>query len=172
MGKPPETKLSPAIAADLCIRAGSKAYLSGTISNIGNEYVIGVSAVNCQTGDSLAQEQVTASGKDNVLKALGGVSTTLREKLGESLKTVNKLDTPIDQATTPSLEALQSFSLGRKMMQGKGDYAAAMPLLQHAIQLDPNFAMAYAMLGTTYHNSARRSWRHKTPGRHTNYEGE
>ncbi len=152
MGKPPETKLSPAIAADLCIRAGSKAYLSGTISSIGSEYVIGVSAVNCQTGDSLAQEQVTASGKDNVLKALGGVSTTLREKLGESLKTVKKLDTPIDQATTPSLEALQSFSLGRKMMQGKGDYAAAMPLLQHAIQLDPNFAMAYAMLGTTCHN--------------------
>src|SRR5208283_2345287 len=88
MGKPQETKLSPAIAADLCIRAGSKAYLSGTISSIGSEYVIGVSAVNCQTGDSLAQEQVTASGKDNVLKALGGVSTTLREKLGESLKTV------------------------------------------------------------------------------------
>src|SRR5271157_4649687 len=110
MGKPQETKLSPAIAADLCIRAGSKAYLSGTISSIGSEYVIGVSAVNCQTGDSLAQEQVTASGKDNVLKALGGVSTTLREKLGESLKTVKKLDTPIDQVTSPSLEALQAFS--------------------------------------------------------------
>lgn len=152
MGKPLETKLSPAIAADLCMRAGSKAYLSGTISNIGSEYVIGVSAVNCQTGDSLAQEQVTASGKDNVLKALGGVSTTLREKLGESLKTVKKLDTPIEQATTPSLEALQAFSLGRKMMQGKGDYEGAMPLFQHAIQLDPNFAMAHAMLGTSYHN--------------------
>jgi serine/threonine protein kinase/tetratricopeptide (TPR) repeat protein len=152
MGKPLETKLSPAIAADLCMRAGSKAYLSGTISNIGSEYVIGVSAVNCQTGDSLAQEQVTASGKDNVLKALGGVSTTLREKLGESLKTVKNLDTPIEQATTPSLEALQAFSLGRKMMQGKGDYEGAMPLFQHAIQLDPNFAMAHAMLGTSYHN--------------------
>jgi serine/threonine protein kinase/tetratricopeptide (TPR) repeat protein len=152
MGKPPETKLVPAIAADLCMRAGSKAYLSGTISSIGSEYVIGVSAVNCQTGDSLAQEQVTASGKDNVLKALGGVSTTLREKLGESLKTVKKLDTPIERVTSPSLEALQAFSLGRKMMQGKGDYAGAMPLFQHAIQLDPNFAMAQAMLGTSYHN--------------------
>ena len=152
MGKSPEAKLSPAVAAELCTRAGSRAYLSGTISNIGSEYVIGVNAVDCRTGDSLAQEQVTASGKDNVLKALGGVSTTLREKLGESLKTVRKLDTPIEQATTPSLEALQSYSLGRKMLQGKGDYAAAVPLLQHAIQLDPNFAMAYAMLGTTYRN--------------------
>ncbi len=152
MGKPADTKLSPAIAADLCTRAGSTAYLSGTISNIGSEYVIGVSAVNCQTGDSLAQEQVTASGKENVLKALGTASTALRAKLGESLKTVRKLDTPIEQATTPSLEALQAFSLGRKMMQGKGDYAGAMPQFQHAIQLDPNFAMAHAMLGTSYHN--------------------
>ncbi|HEX8871616.1 MAG TPA: tetratricopeptide repeat protein, partial [Candidatus Acidoferrum sp.] len=152
MGKPTDTKLSPAIAADLCMRAGSKAYLTGTIAGIGNDYVIGVSAVNCQTGDLLAQEQVTASGKENVLKSLGVASTTLRAKLGESLKTVRKLDTPIEQATTPSLEALQSFSLGRKMMQGKGDYTAAVPLFQHAIQLDPNFAMAYAMLGTTYHN--------------------
>jgi serine/threonine protein kinase/tetratricopeptide (TPR) repeat protein len=152
MGKPLETKLAPEIAADLCMRTGSKAYLSGTISNIGSDYVIGVSAVNCQTGDSLAQEQVTASGKDNVLKALGGASTTLREKLGESLKTVKKLDTPIDRVTSPSLEALQAFSLGRKMMQGKGDYAGAMPQFQHAIQLDPNFAMAHAMLGTSYHN--------------------
>jgi serine/threonine protein kinase/Tfp pilus assembly protein PilF len=157
MGKPADTKLSPAIAADLCLRAGSKAYLSGTISNIGSDYVIGVSAVNCQSGDSLAQEQVTASGKENVLKALGAASTTLREKLGESLKTVHKLDTPIEQATTPSLEALQSFTLGRKMMQGKGDYTAAVPLLKHAIQLDPNFAMAHAMLGTTYHNLGEKN---------------
>jgi eukaryotic-like serine/threonine-protein kinase len=157
MGKPTDTKLSPAIAADLCLRAGSKAYLSGTISNIGNEYVIGVSAVNCQTGDSLAQEQVTASGKENVLKALGAESTTLREKLGESLKTVRKLDTPIEQVTTPSLEALQSFTLGRQMMQGKGDYTNAVPLLKHAIQTDPNFAMAYAMLGTTYHNLGEKN---------------
>ncbi len=157
MGKPADTKLSPAIAADLCMRVGSKAYLSGTISNIGSDYVIGVSAVNCQSGDSLAQEQVTASGKENVLKSLGAVSTTLREKLGESLKTVRKLDTPIEQATTPSLEALQSFTLGRKMMQGRGDYTAAVPLLQHAIQLDPNFAMAYALLGTTYHNLGEKN---------------
>jgi tetratricopeptide (TPR) repeat protein len=152
MGRPLDTKLSPAIIGDLCQRAGSKAYLSGSISNLGTAYVIGVNAVNCQTGDYLAQEQVTANGKENVLKALGEVSTKLREKLGESLKTVQKLDTPIEQATTPSLEALQAYSLGRMTMQGKGDYVGAVPLLKRSIDLDPKFAMAYAMLGTAYHN--------------------
>ena len=152
MGQPPDTKLSPKIIGDLCQRAGSKAYLSGSISNLGSTYVIGVNAVNCQTGDYLAQEQVTANGKENVLKALGEASTKLREKLGESLKTVQKLDTPIEQATTPSLEALQAYSLGRNTMQGKGDYVGAVPLLKRSIELDPKFAMAYAMLGTSYHN--------------------
>jgi serine/threonine protein kinase/tetratricopeptide (TPR) repeat protein len=152
MGRSPDAKLSSAIIGDLCQRAGSKAYLSGSISNLGTQYVIGVNAVNCQTGDYLAQEQVTANGKENVLKALGEASTKLREKLGESLKTVQKLDTPIEQATTPSLEALQAYSMGRQTMQGKGDYTAAIPLLKHSIELDPKFAMAYAMLGTSYHN--------------------
>jgi eukaryotic-like serine/threonine-protein kinase len=152
MGKPPDAKLSPAVIADVCQRAGSKAYLTGSISNLGSQYVIGVNAVNCQTGDYLAQEQVTANGKENILKALGEASTKLREKLGESLKTVQKLDTPIEQATTPSLEALQAYSLGRMTMQGKGDYTGAVPLLRRSIELDPKFAMAYAMLGTAYHN--------------------
>jgi len=152
MGRSADTKLSPAIIGDLCQRAGSKAYLNGSISNLGSQYVIGVNGVNCQTGDYLAQEQVTANGKENVLKALGEASTKLREKLGESLKTVQKLDTPIEQATTPSLEALQAYSMGRQTMQGKGDYTAAIPLLKHSIELDPKFAMAYAMLGTSYHN--------------------
>jgi serine/threonine protein kinase len=152
MGKPTDTKLSPAIASDVCQRSGSKAYLSGTISSIGSQYVIGVSAVNCQTGDYLAQEQITANGKEKVLKSLGEASTQLREKLGESLKTVEKLDTPIEQATTPSLEALQAYTLARKTLQNKSDYTAAVPLFEHAIQLDPNFAMAYAILGTTHHN--------------------
>ena len=157
MGKPVDSKLSPAIAGDVCQRSGSKAYLSGSISNIGNQYVIGVNAVNCQSGDSLAQEQVTANGKENVLKALGEASTKLREKLGESLKTVQKLDTPIEQATTPSLEALQAYSLGRKTMQGKGDYSAAVPLFKRSIELDPKFAMAYATLGTAYHNLGEKN---------------
>jgi serine/threonine protein kinase/tetratricopeptide (TPR) repeat protein len=157
MGLPPDGKLSPTIAGDLCQRTGSKAYLSGTITTIGSQYVIGVSALNCRTGDYLAQEQVTANGKENVLKALGEASTKLREKLGESLKTVQKLDTPIEQATTPSLEALQAYSLGRKTMQGKADYTAAVPLFERSIQLDPNFAMAYATLGTTYHNLGEKT---------------
>ena len=156
MGQPSDAKLTPAIIANVCQRVASKAYLSGSISALGTAYVIGVNAVNCQTGDSLAQEQVTASGKENVLKALGEAATSLREKLGESLKTVEKLDTPIEQATTPSLEALQAYSLGRKTMQA-GDYTGALPLLKHSIELDPKFAMAHAMLGTSYHNLGEKT---------------
>ena len=152
MGKPADSKLSPAIAGDLCQRAGSKAYLSGSITSMGSQYVIGINAVNCQTGDYLAQEQVTANGKENVLKVLSEASTKLREKLGESLKSIQRLDAPIEQVTTPSLEALQAYSLGRKTLIGKADYNAALPLLERSIQLDPKFAMAYATLGTAYHN--------------------
>jgi eukaryotic-like serine/threonine-protein kinase len=152
MGKPPDAKLMPEVARDLCTRTGSKVYLTGTISSLGSAYVLGINAVNCQTGDSLAQEQVTADSKEHVLTALGEASTKLREKLGESLKSVQKLATPIEQATTPSLEALQAFSLGRRTMMEQGNYAAAVPQFQRAIQLDPNLAMGYASLGTTYNN--------------------
>jgi eukaryotic-like serine/threonine-protein kinase len=157
MGRPPEGKMSAAVAGDLCQRVGSKAYLTGSIASIGSQYVIGVNAVNCKTGEYLAQLQSTANGKENVLKVLGEVSTQLREKLGESLKTVQKLDTPIEQATTPSLEALQAYGLGRQTMQVKGDFTAAAPLFKHAIELDPKFAMAYAMLGTDYHNLGEKT---------------
>ena len=152
MGKPADAKLTPQIARDLCTRTGSKAYLTGTISSLGSAYVLGLNAVNCQTGDSLAQEQVTADSKEHVLNALGEASTKLREKLGESLKSVQKLATPIEQATTPSLDALQAFTLARRTMTEQGNYAAAVPQFQHAIQLDPNLAMAYASLGTAYNN--------------------
>jgi eukaryotic-like serine/threonine-protein kinase len=152
MGRPADAKLTPEIARDLCQRLGSKAYLNGTISNLGSQYVIGTNAVNCQTGDYLAQEQVTADGKEHVLKALGEAATKLRERLGESLRTIQKLDTPIEQASTPSLEALQAYTLGRKTMLGKGDNMASVPFFRHAIRLDPNFAMAYGALGTAYHN--------------------
>ena len=157
MGISPETKWSPAVVGDLCQRLESKAYLSGTISSIGSQYVIGVSAVNCRTGDSVAQQQVTANGKEAVLSALDKASIKLREQLGESLKTIQRLDTPIEQATTPSLEALQAYSLGRRNMLGKADYTAAIPLFERSIQLDPNFAMAYATLGTTYHNLGEKT---------------
>jgi eukaryotic-like serine/threonine-protein kinase len=157
MGQPMDSKLSPSLIGEICQRAGSKAYVSGSISNLGNQYVIGVNAVNCQSGDYLAREQVTADGKENVLKALGEASTKLREKLGESLKTVQKLDTPIEDATTSSLEALQAYSLGRTTMQVKGDYPGAVPLLERSIALDPKFAMARAMLGTVYHNIGEKN---------------
>src|ERR1700722_546785 len=157
MGVPADSKLTSKMAGDLCQRLGSKVYLGGSISNIGNQYVVGVNAVNCQTGDSVAQEQVTANGKEAVLGALGTASTKLREQLGESLKTIHELDTPIEQATTPSLEALQAYSMGRRNLVAKADYTAAVPLLERSIQLDPNFAMAYGILGTTYHNMGEKT---------------
>jgi tetratricopeptide (TPR) repeat protein len=113
--------------------------------------VIGVDAVNCQTGDSLAQEQVTATSKEQVLKALGESTTKLRQRLGESLASIQRFDAPIGDETTPSLEALKFLSLGRKAQQEKGS-DAAIPYFKHAIELDPNFAAAYAALGTTYFN--------------------
>jgi serine/threonine protein kinase/tetratricopeptide (TPR) repeat protein len=152
MGRPEDQKLTPEIARELCERTGSKAYLSGTISSLGTQYVLGINAVNCQTGDKLAQEQATADSKEHVLAALGEAATKLRGRLGESLKSVHKLATPIEQATTPSLEALQAYSMGRSTMIAQGNFTAAVPLFQRAIRLDPNLAMAYASLGTTYHN--------------------
>ncbi|MFI5056548.1 MAG: protein kinase [Candidatus Acidiferrales bacterium] len=157
MGRPADTKLTPEIARDLCQRAGSKAYLSGTISSLGSQYVIGINAVHCQTGDTLVHEQATANSKEQVLSALSEAATKLRGKLGESLKTVQNLDTPIEQATTPSLEALEAYSLGQKTVLGQGDYNAAVPLFLRAISLDPRFAMAYASLGTTYHNLGEKN---------------
>lgn len=157
MGQPPDGKLTPEIARDLCRRTASKAYLSGTIANLGSQYVIGINAVNCQTGDSLAQQQVTADSKEHVLKALDEATTKLRERLGESLKTIQKLDTPIEEATTPSLEALQAYSLGRNTMMGKGDFSAAVPLFERATRIDAKFAMAYGLLGTCYANLGEKN---------------
>ena len=151
MGQAPDAKLTPEIARELCQRAEGAAVLDGSIAGLGSQYVLGLKAVNCRTGDSLAQVQETADGKERVLKALGDAAAKLRAKLGEALSTVQKLDTPIEQATTPSLEALQAFSLGRKAMW-KTDYDAAVPSFQRAIGLDPKFAMAYAQLGQAYMN--------------------
>ena len=151
MAKPPGTKLTPDVARDLCERAGAKAYVSGAIARLGSQYVIGLDAVNCKTGDALAQEQVTADNKEHVIRALGTAATKLRGKLGESLSTVEKFDTPMDQVTTPSLEALKALSEGRKILQEQGS-AAAIPFFNRAIELDPNFAAAYAALGISYSN--------------------
>jgi eukaryotic-like serine/threonine-protein kinase len=152
MGQPTDTKLTPEIAGDLCQRTGSKAVLTGSIAQIGTQYSLIVNAVNCSNGENLASTEAQASDKNHVLDALGQVATDMRAKLGESLSTVQKLDTPLEQATTPSLEALQSYSLGWKTMLGNADFAAAAPLFQRAILVEPNFAMAYASLGTNYYN--------------------
>jgi tetratricopeptide (TPR) repeat protein/predicted Ser/Thr protein kinase len=157
MGQSPDARLTPEIVRDLCQRMESTAVLDGSIASLGSQYVLGLKAMNCRTGDSLAQEQATADGKERVLKALGEAAGKLRGKLGESLTTVQKFDTPVEQASTPSLEALQAYSLGWKTRVGKGDDAAAVPLLQRAIRLDPNFAMAYAALGTSYFNLGEAS---------------
>jgi eukaryotic-like serine/threonine-protein kinase len=151
MSKPPGTKVTPDIARDLCQRAAAKAFVAGTIGNLGSQYVIGLDAVNCNTGDPLVEEQVTAENKEQVLRALGEAATKLRAKLGESLSTVEKFDIPLDQATTPSLEALKALSVGRATLQEQGS-AAAIPFFNRAIELDPNFAAAYAALGISYSN--------------------
>src|SRR6202007_3065334 len=114
------------------------------ISSLGNEYVIGLKALNCHNGDLLAQEQVTAGRKEEVLKALGRAAMKIREKLGESLVSVQKYDAPAESVTTASLEALQAYSLGYRQVLERADNGAAVPLFQRATSLDPNFAMAYA----------------------------
>ena len=149
MTRPASTKLTSEIARELCLRAGSKVYLAGSIAGLGNQYVLGLKAVNCQNGDTLAEEQVTAASKEKVLDALGEAASMLRTELGESLATVQKFDVPLEQATTSSLEALKAYSLGRKAAHEKGP-AAALPYDQHAIELDPNFAMGYRAVGVEY----------------------
>jgi len=149
MTRPAGTKLTPEVARELCLRAGSEAYIAGSIGSLGSEYVLGLKAVNCQSGDLLAQEQVTAASKENVLDALGEAASKLRGELGESLATVQKFDVPLAEDTTSSLEALQAYSLGGKAFNGKSP-AAALPYHQRAIELDPNFAMGYLAVGSDY----------------------
>jgi eukaryotic-like serine/threonine-protein kinase len=143
------TKLTPEVAHELCQRSGSKAYIAGAIGSLGSQYVLGLKAVNCRSGDTLAEQQVTAASKEKVLDALGKAATKLRPELGESLATVQKLDVPLAEATTSSLEALQAYSLGEKTANEKGS-AASVPYFQRAIALDPNFAMGYRGVGGGY----------------------
>ncbi|MGH9529328.1 MAG: protein kinase domain-containing protein [Terriglobales bacterium] len=149
MSRPVGTRLTPDIARELCQRVGSKAYIVGSIASLGSEYVLGLKAVNCQSGDPLAEKQVTAGSKEKVLDALGEAASKLRSELGESLATVQKFDVPLAQATTSSLEALKEYSLGNRIRNEKG-YAAALPYHQRAIELDPTFAMGYESVGSDY----------------------
>ena len=150
MGRASGERVTPEVARDLCQRTGSKAYVGGSIANLGSQYVIGLNAVNCQTSDSVAQEQMTADGKEQVLKTLEKATTSLRGKLGESLGTIQKFDVPIEQATTPSLEALKAYTLARRA-QGNGDERTAIALGKRAVELDPNFATGYQSLARSYY---------------------
>jgi eukaryotic-like serine/threonine-protein kinase len=150
MTRPAGTRLTPDIARDLCMRAGSKAYIAGAIGSLGSKYVLELRAVNCLTGDTLGEQQITAASREKVLDALGEAASSLRGKLGESLTTVQRFDVPLEQATTPSLEALKALSLGT-IASGRQGVAAALPLHQRAIELDPNFAMGYRVVGGDYY---------------------
>jgi Flp pilus assembly protein TadD len=150
MGQPAAQHITPEVAQEICIRTGSKATVLGSISNLGGEYVIGLNAIGCSSGDTLASEQRQAASKRDVLKTLGKTAGQLRRKLGESLATVEKFDAPVE-ATTTSLEALKAYSMGGRTARRTGD-AEAIPFYKRAIELDPNFALAYQAMGTSYFN--------------------
>ena len=152
MAQPKDARLTRELAREVCQRTASAASIEGSISSLGSQYVVGLKAVNCRSGDVLANEQATAGGKEQVLKTLGEAATKIREKMGESLASVQKYDAPAESVTTPSLEALQAYSLGWQAAEVKNDAASAVSLFQRAVSLDPNFAMAYARMGTSYNN--------------------
>jgi DNA-binding winged helix-turn-helix (wHTH) protein/tetratricopeptide (TPR) repeat protein len=151
MGRPAGDRLTPEVTQEVCQRTGSKAMLTGSIAGLGSQYVIGLKAVNCDTGDVLAEAQEQAAGKEAVLKALDAAAVSLRGKLGESLSLAQKYATPVEEATTPSLEALKAYSLGVKTWYAKGQ-TAALPFYKRAVELDPSFAMAYAWIWDAYLN--------------------
>ena len=149
MGRSPGQPVTREVAREICQRTQSKAFLAGSIASLGSHYAIGLKAVNCQTGDSLGSAEAEADSREKVLQALGQAATTLRAGLGESLASINKFDKPLEEATTSSLEALQAYTEARRVQGQKGE-AEAIPLLKHAVELDPNFALAYVDLGIFY----------------------
>jgi tetratricopeptide (TPR) repeat protein len=155
MGRPATERITVDVGRELCLRTGSKALLGGAISSLGSHYLLAVNAVACNSGDTLAKEQVDAASKEDVLKALSRAATSLRAKLGESLPSVQKFDVPVE-ATTSSLEALKDYSMGVTIGREKGD-APAIPFLKRAIELDPNFPMAYSGLSIRYGNLGQPS---------------
>ena len=149
MGQAPDARLTPDVSREVCQRTASAASLNGSIAQIGSQYTVILKATNCANGETLASAETEAPDKSHVLDALSKAASEMRSKLGESLSTVKKFETPVQEASTSSLEALQAYSRARRMMNAN-DFPASIPLLQRAIQLDPNFAMAYATLGTSY----------------------
>jgi eukaryotic-like serine/threonine-protein kinase len=156
MGQTEGARLTFDLARQLCQRIAATAVVEGSIASLGSEYVVALKAVSCQTGEALGQEQLQAMRKEEVLGALSRASSRLREKLGESLSSVEKFDAPLEQATTPSIEALQAYTLGRRDLSLHSDCTAAIPLFQRAIDLDPKFAMAHLSLGICHMNLGQR----------------
>jgi len=148
----PASHITNQIAHDICIRDGAAATIAGSIESLGKNYVITLQATTCRGGVTLAREQIQAGDKEHVLTALGTAGTAMRAKLGESLSSIQKLNRPLEQATTPSLEALQNYTVGFSEM-GQGQFLAAIPMFERSIELDPNFAMAYFMLGVAFENA-------------------
>jgi eukaryotic-like serine/threonine-protein kinase len=155
MRRPSGDRITLDVGREICQRNGAKALLNGTISSLGSVYLISLNAVACSTGENLAEEQAEAGSKEDVLKALSQASSRLRIRLGESLPSVQKYETPVE-ATTSSLEALQNYSLGLKVKNEKGN-VASIPFLKRAVELDPNFPMAYAALSVAYSNTYQPS---------------
>src|SRR5262249_3258202 len=151
MGRSPDARLTADVGREVCQRTGSKALLSGSIESIGSQYVLTLTAMNCLTGESLARQQQEADTKEHVLATVGKGASAIRTRLGESLASVRKFDTPIEQASTSSLEALKAFSLAQAQ-RAKGAEADAVPFFKRAIELDPNFTLAYGKLAWTYGN--------------------
>lgn len=151
MGRSPDDRVTADVGREVCLRDGIKAMLNGSIANLGSQYVISLDAINASSGESLAREEIQAGSKEDVLNALHKAGTNVRRKLGESLASVQKYDKPLSEATTSSLEALKALSLG-DAQHNTGDELKALPLYQRAVELDPNFAMAYARLGSVYSN--------------------
>lgn len=149
MGQPADGRLTPELGREICERTASAAVLEGSVAVLGSQYILGLRARNCRTGDVLDEEQVQAARKEDVLNALSQIASKFRTRVGESLSTVEKYDTPLAEATTPSLEALKAYSAAAKVLSSTGS-AAALPLFSRAIEIDPNFAMAHAWLGRMY----------------------
>jgi len=156
MERPANTPLTPEVAREVCLRGSSKAWIGGSIATLGSQYLVGLKAVNCQTGDTLAEAYAPGASKEKVLEALGAAAATLRGELGESLASVQKYDMPVERATTSSFEALKAFTLGRKAFRESGN-AAAQPLYEHAVALDSNFATAVGSVATVLNNEGQRT---------------
>jgi serine/threonine protein kinase/tetratricopeptide (TPR) repeat protein len=152
MGRKPDERLTADLARELCQRVGSKAMLSGSIASLGSQYVVTLNAINCQTGDSLAEEQAQAAGKEQVLSSMGNAASKLRGRLGESLASLQKFDVPIEQVTTSSLEALKAFTMGNAEFD-TGRELPSLTFYKRAVELDPNFAWVYARMGVIYFNT-------------------